>query len=147
MILKKFKRLFKLLSATVILIWIFYNIVMIRHYKRMNQYLSLVLRSDCDCRLNEKIFFSQSSDPFVLDVRSSRHDKILYNVSVDTIESAQFTCGLYHTFRRGQQLKVIGYSLTNRCIIKFYQTLPGQLSKCIRAGLCGSIMTTLSVRK
>ena len=135
---KKFKRLLTILFAIVTLVWIFYNISMIRHYKRMNQYLSTVLKSECDCRLSEQIYFTQSSDPFVLDVRSSPNQHILYNISVHSIESAQFTCDLYHTFRRGQHLKVIGYSLYGNKSI-YYKFLPS-LARAIKKMYPGWIM-------
>ena len=78
---------------------------------REKYYKKVVLSSECDCRSNESLMFI-ANNASSIQIKRSSNNKTLYS-NLD-LKSLSPTCDLYNAFRRGNNTKVIGYSLYGR---------------------------------
>ena len=87
-----------------------------------NTFLNASFKSECDCHNNEIIYLKKLNSDLI-EIKSNLNETVLYNLSFNFIENAQFTCDLYKTFRRGTDLKVLSVSLYGNDSF-YYRLLP-----------------------
>ena len=86
-------------------------------FSPVNNYYTISLNSNCDCRQNLVIKVYENFTSINLENvnQTSTH---LYDIRSSELSKLNFTCDLYNSLRRGKSQKVIGYSLYNKK--KFY---------------------------
>ena len=87
----------------------------------------VVFSSECDCRINESYIFIAKNASIQIK-RSSDNNTLFSNLD---FKSLSLTCDLYNSFRRGNNTKVIGYSLYGRN--PTYSNLLPVISKSLKA--------------
>lgn len=118
------KRLF-LSYGCLLIICIFFTFL-IMNYKVKN---TISFKSQCKCKTKEKIFLSKPSDGYFhvnYKTKTGKYRSYKFK-SIGT----KFTCDIYNSLRRGQNLKVIGLSLygTNQRYYKLLKNITHSIKK------------------
>ena len=93
-----------------------------KSFQNKNNVIFKELKSECECRRNEKITLKQTDSYTEIDIQNT---DVNYDVENDYLEN--ITCDLYNVLRRGKKQKVIGFSLYGKN--KLYYRFLNDISK------------------